>query len=137
MTTVNCVIGGDYALNRASLSIPKGDTGVVKFSLFDRNGQEFDNDDVTSATFYVAEGQWHGGSVYAGGDVLFSLDLTSGITRDADLYSLIVTVPASETAQIQNIHNYYELVIGLAGGVEHTVSSGLLLSNRTLRADGY
>lgn len=137
MTTVNCVVGGDYALNRASLSVPKGDTGAIKFSLFDKQGQEFDNADVTSATFYVAEGQWYGGTIYAGGDVLFTLDLSDGITRDGDLYSLNVTILPADTAQIENIHNYYELVIGMSGGVQHTVSSGLLLSNRTLRADGY
>lgn len=135
--TINCVVGGSYSLNRSSISAPKGDTVVQRFALFDGAGQEYDTAAVTSVTFSVAEGQWHGGSVYAGGDLLFSRTLGNGIVKSPDLYSLVVTVPPVNTAAIENIYNYYELVIGTSGGASFTVSSGLLMSNRTIRADGF
>ena len=137
MTGHVCVVGGGYGVNRAGLSAPKGDTAVARFSLYDENMQEFDTGDVAAAVFYVGEGQVCGGTMYAGGEQLFTLSLGSGIAKAADLYTLVVTIPSDKTEVLENIWNYFELVITLNNGQKYTVSSGVLVSPRTMRADGY
>lgn len=116
---------------RDCIVTPKGDDTTVVFSVYDKDGDEFDIIDSTEVNFFVQEGRLVGGNMFSGGETLFYKNLSNGIAKLPTGYQVAVTISGSDTDDLVHTHMYYEINATI-NGQRKTIGAGLFLTPNTV-----
>lgn len=119
-------------ISRQLLCIGSGNDKSFLFSVMDENDDEVDISAASEIVFSVSDGVIVGGNLNAGGTVRFEKKLTDGdVIIAGSGYQFIVAVDASDTSQLVQLNNYWDVTVTLAGGEVYTVKAGIFRVTKT------
>lgn len=108
---------------RGSIIVPKGDTAVITFTVYDENGFPFDVSDADAVEFIVSLDEFS--------PILFRRSIANGGVS-VDGSKITISLSSAHSRIPNSVKNYFELLVVMSPSERRTVAAGLYRAPSTV-----